>query len=359
VIFKRGKSRDYTVRTRINGTLYQFPTHQSNPDTARRLLAEFRERTALEQAGMPLPERLRPKDALCTIGTFLNALETDLRLRGKLSGRSARRMLSNLKRAKRDFGKLTPRELTAEHADDYIEARLAAGNKPASINRTTQLVRQGCKLAVKRGHLRQMPDIKHLSEKGNARQGFCDVTGLRRFCSFLPAHLADMALFGFCTGMRFGEIASLKWEHVRGDTITLLAEDAKGDGSESNARMIPMVGKDLAGILERRRAAQLATTKDTASLIFHCDGRPVQGICKLGAWKRARKSTGMRLLFHDLRRSFAKSSDEAGISRDVAMTIGGWRTQSTYSRYNIVDTRRTRQGLEQLQRFWETGSPGR
>ena len=56
--------------------------------------------------------------------------------------------------------------------------------------------------------------------------------------------------------MRYGEVRSLKWEYVKGDVIELQAEDAKGDGDEENARSIPMVGKDLAGILERRKAAR-------------------------------------------------------------------------------------------------------
>jgi hypothetical protein len=65
----------------------------------------------------------------------------------------------------------------------------------------------------------------------------------------------DLSLFAYCTGMRFAEVLSRKWEYVKGDVIELQAEDAKGDEEEENARSIPMVGKDLSGILARRKDA--------------------------------------------------------------------------------------------------------
>jgi len=358
MIFKRGGT-NYHVRVRFRGKLYQFPTRQSNPDTARRLEREFRERLALEDAGLALPARLRTGDAPRTIGQMLDALELDLKLRGKLPAegtrkRSADKALCNLNRARRDFGRLTPRELTAEFVDRYIEGRLAAGNKPASINRATQLLRQALGLARKRGHVREIPDIKRLSENGNARRGFCSEPEFRKFCSYLPPHLADFATFAYLTGMRFGEITSLKWEDVRDDTITLLAQNAKGDGRADNARSIPCVG-ELREILERRRAARDAVLKGQrpCPLIFHCEGRRIQSICNLGPWRRARTLTGRPLLFHDLRRSFARNADEAGISRAVVMQIAGWRSESMWRRYNIVNLDRTRTALEQLQEFRE------
>ena len=118
---------------------------------------------------MPLPARLKSAQGTQTVCTFLDALETDYKLRGKLAGRSGKKAAYNLNRARRDFGRLAPRELTAEWIDKYIEARLAAGNKPSSINRTTQLIGQALNLAVDRHHLVRVPKIRHLSESGNAR----------------------------------------------------------------------------------------------------------------------------------------------------------------------------------------------
>jgi integrase len=66
-----------------------------------------------------------------------------------------------------------------------------------------------------------------------------------------------------------------------------------------------------------------------------------------------------RLLFHDLRRSGARNLRRAGIAEDVIMKIGGWRTRSVFSRYNIVshnDIRDAVQKLERARREWGTVS---
>ena len=157
------------------------------------------------------------------------------------------------------------------------------------------------------------------------------------------------------TGIRLGEVLSLKWEYVKGDVIELQAEDAKGDGNEKNARLIPMVGKDLAGILERRKAARrvkVGETSTLAALVFHHNGYATVDFRK--AWKSAVKKAGVpHRLFHDLRRSAVKNLDEAGISRDVAMAISGHKTQAMYSRYNIADVKRKRKAFELVQEFRE------
>ena len=213
-------------------------------------------------------------------------------------------------------------------------------------------------VAVKRGHLSRVPCIEFLSEKGNARKGFCEESEFRAIHGFLPDYLQDLALFGYCTGMRLGEVRSLKWEYLKGDVIELQAEDAKGDGDERNARLIPMVGKDLAGILERRKIARQVKAGDTTTLtalIFHHNGNPIVDIRK--AWKTACKKAGVPgRLFHDLRRSAVKNLDEAGVSRDVAMQISGHKTQAMYSRYNIADVKRVRKALERTQEFREAAA---
>ena len=95
--------------------------------------------------------------------------------------------------------------------------------------------------------------------------------------------------------MRYGEVLSLKWANVKGDEIELEALDAKGDGDEENARIIPMVGTDLAGILARRKEAQKVKRRDGTStiapLIFHHNGKQIVDIRK--AWKSACKKAGV------------------------------------------------------------------
>jgi integrase len=99
--------------------------------------------------------------------------------------------------------------------------RLQKGTAEATINRGTQLLSQGFKLAIERRYFSTAPRIRHLSEKGNARQGFFSDTEFRSVASNLPDYLHDFTRFGYLTGWRKGEIASLRWEDVDDDIITL------------------------------------------------------------------------------------------------------------------------------------------
>ena len=165
-------------------------------------------------------------------------------------------------------------------------------------------------------------------------------------------YLQDMFTFSYMTGMRFGETRSLKWANVKGDEITLEAADAK----TGEPRTLAMVGTDLQGVLARRtKARQVKGTNGTTSpalLFFHHGGKAIVDVRK--AWHTAVRKAGVpNLLWHDLRRSAVKNMDEAGISRDVAMSISGHKSQAMYSRYNITTTKRTRQALEQVQEYRE------
>jgi integrase len=56
------------------------------------------------------------------------------------------------------------------------------------------------------------------------------------------------------------------------------------------------------------------------------------------AWKNACARAGRPgLLFHDLRRTGARNLRRLGVSEGVVMRIGGWKTRSTFDRYNIID----------------------
>jgi integrase len=346
-IYQRGTT--YWCCYYLRGKQFRESTQTNDPKAADKFLRKRLKEVHADEIGARA--FTTPKACRLTVHDLLEVLKADFELRGKLSPQNA----SHLKRADDDFGNYLAVALTSERIDTGKKERLANGDRPATINRPLQLIRQAYGLAVKRSHLSRVPHIEFLSEKGNARKGFCEEREFRKVYEFLPEYLKDFALFGYCTGMRLGEIKSLKWAYVKGDVIELQAEDAKGDGDETNARLIPMVGKDLAGILERRKAARrIKTDQGTtlAGLIFHHNGNPIVDIRK--AWATACKKAGAPgRLFHDLRRSAVKNLDEAGVSRDVAMAISGHKTQAMYSRYNISDVKRKRKALELVQEFRE------
>src|SRR5262249_23718468 len=96
--------------------------------------------------------------------------------------------------------------------------------------------------------------------------------------------------FGYITGMRKGEIASLRWDDVDREVgaIRLRPESAKtGEG-----RTLMLVG-DLVELTERGWKARLFTRVSgkvfVAEYAFHREGYPIEDF--RGPWERACSST--------------------------------------------------------------------
>jgi integrase len=372
-VFLRGST--YWVQFYVDGRQMRESSKTGDPMKAEKYLrGRLKEVHAHElDASRPFISR---SDKLRTIAELMDALKTDFAIRGK----DSRQNLSNIARARADFGTVRATSLTPEQVDRYIEDRLLMGSAKASINRVTQLLGQAYKLAGL-----PAPRIRRPSEKGNARQGFFSASEIRRVIANLPAELRDFTLFGWLTGMRKGEIASLAWEDVDGDVIRLRAENAKN----GEARMIPLEG-ELAELIERRRAARQVKVDGIAtisSLIFHRDTLVVSefrkswatacnsaGVGKLvcpqclggvteerncescgKTWKRE-KLKYIGRLFHDLRRSACRNMLAAGVPQSIAMKISGHKTDSMFRRYAIAAEADLRTALQRMQQYLRTAT---
>src|SRR5262249_6661999 len=68
------------------------------------------------------------------------------------------------------------------------------------------------------------------------------------------------------------------------------------------------------------------------------DGVPVTRFDAL--WRQAATAIGRPgLLFHDLRRSAARTLRRAGVDEETIMRLGGWETRSMFARDALVDER--------------------
>jgi len=345
-VFMRG--RTWWVQFYVDGKQQRESAKTADPETAEKYLRRrLREVHAHEFVSRHNQRR--------TIAELMDALKVDFTLRAIDSQQN----LSNIKIARAGFGTVRATSLTAEQVDRYIEERLRKGAANASINRVTQLLKQAYALSGL-----PAPRIRKLDERGNVRQGFFSESEIRRVIQNLPADLQDFTLFGWVSGMRKSEIASLAWEDVDGDVIRLRAENAKN----GEARMIPLVG-ELAELIERRRNARQVKVDGMpmlTSLIFHRAvtksvsegvrkkraGEPVGDFRKV--WAEACKKAGVRRLFHDLRRSACRNMLAAGVPQTIAMKISGHKTDSMFKRYAVSDEADLRTALERTQQYLQT-----
>ena len=334
------RDRTWWIAFYVDGKEHRESTKTTNRKKAEKYLRRRQKEVHAHDLDPSKPFVSR-QDKKRSIAKLLDALKTDYNIREK----DRQQNLSNIARARADFGAIHAGALTAEQVDSYIEKRLASGAKKASINRTLQFLKQAYKFAAL-----PAPRIRRLSEIDNVRSGFFSRQEIRRVIAHLPADLADFTEFAWLTGMRKSEIASLRWEHVDGDCIRLRAEDAKG----RKPRLIPFEG-ELADLIKRRRAArelEIDGVAMIAELIFHRDGEPIREFRK--SWATACKKAGVHRLFHDLRRSACRNMVNAGVPQSLAMKISGHRTDAMFKRYAIGDEADLRTALRRTQKYVKT-----
>ena len=383
-MFQRKGSAFWWCAYYLRGKEHRESTGQTDEKKAQKFLDRKLKEIHADQIGAktfvgPQQERIR-------VSELLDALEADYSLRGKMSPQ----LKAHLKQVRHYFGDWRALEVTSEAVDKFISGLLAGepgvtlsdrGPKaPATVNRATQLLAQAYKLAVLRRRLSSGPVIRHLSERGNARQGFFLDIEFRALLGHLPEYLQDFTRFGYLTGWRKGEIASLRWEDVEGDVIRLRAEHSKN----GEARSVTLDG-ELVDVMERRKAARQVKTKEgvvLAAHVFHHAGEPIVDFRKTWAtacciaglgkfvcpscrgavdaqykcincsreWERAHLKYVGRL-FHDFRRTAVRNMIRAGVPERVAMSVSGHKTRSVFDRYNIVSEQDLRDAMQRTQAY--------
>jgi len=284
---------------------------------------------------------LTHRDRKRTISDLMDAYKTHLESEGKGSPQN----LSTIKRVKEDFGSVLAYRLTKEQITAWIASRRAeqlADGTPKYQSATINRILQSLRAAFNYAEL-PAPRFDLISEDGNTRTGFFSEQELAKIKAALPADLADFFAWCAATGMRKGETASLRWEWVDSDRLTVPGKFCKNRKPHS----IPLTG-ELAAIVRRRRERRTLKDGTLSALLFHRKGKPIQDFRK--AWAKARKVASCPgRLFHDLRRTAARNLRRSGVDETVAMTITGHKTASMFRRYSITDDQDQREAFARVE----------
>lgn len=236
------------------------------------------------------------------------------------------------------FGGWQALAITTDHVDRYADDRITAGAQPATVNRELAMLRRAFRLAVQKGMLPTMPHVT-VRPEDNARDGFVDPAFFDAFLTELRQRdgaVADLAELAFFTCLRRGNVVGLTWGML---TLDVAHDRVVGGHLQLPGRVtknkrkltLPLTGRVLE-VIDRRWRAR----RPDCDLVFHRDGARVSHF--EATWHAAATAIGKPdLLLHDLRRSGARALRRAGVTEDVIMKMGGWRTRSMFSRYNIVD----------------------
>lgn len=315
------------------------PTTVTMRDAERLLHQRLREKIE----GRELPVRRR-----VTIRELMDDYAASLRVRGTKNSRQTR---SHIEAVKAWFGPEQAATLTTARLERLVAEILSrehvrgGGRRPYARGTVkTRLYVLHAALVHAKEILRTISAVPRLPRMivRNARQGFFTYAQFRAIHAHLVQPAADIALFGYLTGWREGEVLELPLTAVdlKGGVVRL-ADSKTGEG-----RVRPLVEPDLCGLLERR----VATRALGCLYVFHRRGRAVGRNWFQEQWRIARKAANLPgMFFHDFRRTaYNDFVSEAGLDLVTAMELTGHKSLSIARRYNIVEQRRMRIGLAKV-----------
>jgi integrase len=270
------------------------------------------------------------------VDTILDSLETRYRSEARTSLPNA---LNRVKRLRAYFAgwrvqNLTPSAILAFE----VKRRDVEHAAVTTINLEAALLRRALYIAWEDGLIPSVPKVPRLPG-GHIRQGFLDEHQFRHVLSYIADKYKAPLEFLWLTGWRLNECLKLRWDKVSWDSRELLLETSKN----GEPRSLPFsTYPELERVLERQYKVS------PFGQVFPV---PRKGLQR--AWELARTKAGTKALIHDLRRSFVRRCERAGIQRSVAMAVTGHKTEAVYKRYAVICRRDVEEGLAKLARSGE------
>jgi integrase len=254
-------------------------------------------------------------------------------------------------------------DIDADLIRRFTKDQQGRGLANGTINRSISGLRRMFNLALEDGTLREIPHFPMLKE-ATPRQGFFEREQYEALSGALVDYLRLPLALGYYTGMRLGEVLSLKWNQVDfiAGSINLRAGETKND----DARSIPIVPALRALLKEQfakrqpecpyvcfrmdRSGRSVKIESFRKSWYSSCvkaglgemvpavdaNGKPIYAPLRGPRSKAKQVMTYKGMIFHDLRRTAVRNIVAAGVPEKVAQTITGHRTRSTFDRYHIV-----------------------
>lgn len=321
-----------------------------------------------------------------TFAELVAAVESDYQANGRRSLKRAQQSIAHLRDTFGDDRAIT---ISEERITRYVEARLAGGAAPATVNRELALLKRAFRLGERAGRVMRRPYIALLAED-NARTGFFEYEDFLRVLEQLPADLQSLAEVAYITGWRIAsEISTRTWAHVdfgpafwlckcqppagkkpkpcTADACTtcgaarpgwLRLEPGEGKSRTGRPfRMTPELRAALKRQRERTDALERSTGQTVPWVFWRAKGPGVQrdgqrvGLFRK-AWLTACEKAGLQgKIPHDFRRTAVRNLERAGVPRSTAMAMVGHKTEAIYRRYAIVDETMLAEGSEKLSRL--------
>lgn len=225
------------------------------------------------------------------------------------------------------FGAYPLRMFSTKMLEQYQTERLEKGNKPATINRHIATIKHMFTKAVEwdmveEEVLKKIRKVKML-EENNGRLRYLSKEECQTLVNECSNHLKPIVITALNTGMRRGEILTLKWENVDLRHGFILLDKTKN----GQRREIP--------INETLRATfqGLQRRLDVPYVFFNPSTGLPYGDVKTAFYGACRRAKITDFHFHDLRHTFASHLVMNGVDITTVKELLGHKTLTMTLRY--------------------------
>ncbi|MGC2355954.1 MAG: tyrosine-type recombinase/integrase [Candidatus Acidiferrum sp.] len=342
-IFEKKGSRFLYISYRdMNGKLRQESTKSESLMVAENLL---RDRLVKVEQGLPVAEmkKLKYEDIRKT-------LILDYRTRGvKMleEDKDGNPYVWGFEHLDPFFKNRPVRTITTDLLYEFIERRQNDGAKNATINRNLSLLRRMISLARREGKLVQAPYFPMLKED-NVRKGFLTPSQFIKLRQAMPEHLRPLVTFLYFTGCRIGAALAITWSQIESEKgrFQLRIEGNQTKNEEPILLPLPLELNEILKKLPRK--GKLFDARNLR--------KSFQAACvKVGLGVETGPEVWQYkgLLLHDFRRSGVRNLIRSGVPRRIAMKISGHVTESTFERYNIVDSTDLHEAMAKVEKYFD------
>jgi len=226
------------------------------------------------------------------------------------------------------LGNIPLRHVNTKLLEQFQTDRINKGNKPATVNRLIATLKH----CIHKGYqwemlseetLKRARQVK-LLEENNMRLRFLSKEECQSLINNCHGNTKPIVITALNTGMRKGEILSLKWDNLDLKHGFILLDITKN----GERREIP-INDTLRGVL------QGLTRRLDVSYVFYdsATGKPYQDVKR--SFNTALRKAGIKdFHFHDLRHTFASHLVMAGIDITTVSRLLGHKTLTMTLRYS-------------------------
>ena len=256
------------------------------------------------------------------------------------------RDLCMMRQLNNEFETKNIQEITTWQIEKY-KARRKEEVKPASVNRELALLKHMYSKAVEWGKIKENPVKKVKLLKGEVRRvRFLMPEEIRILLSNCADHLKPIVTVALNTGMRKGELLSLKWDQVNLEQGIISLLDTKNH----ERRDLPM-NEAVKSTLRTLKAEKIG------EYVF-CNGHGESfGEVKRSFGTALKKSGIEDFRFHDMRNSFASNLVMEGVDLVTVQQLMGHKTLEMTLRYSHLAPNHKMKAVNLLDRILSLNPP--